>query len=75
MRTPALAALDAPGLTAHEREIANLAAGGLSNRGIADRLGIAVRTVNNQLHRVYAKLGVGSRGELTPLPLGPRHDA
>jgi DNA-binding CsgD family transcriptional regulator len=36
---------------------------------------IAVRTVDNHLHRAYAKLGVGSRGELAPLLLGPRHDA
>jgi len=35
---------------------------------------IAVRTADNHLHRAYAKLGVGSRGELAPL-LGPRHDA
>jgi len=36
---------------------------------------IAVRTVDNHLHRAYAKLGVGSRGELARLLLGPRHDA
>jgi DNA-binding CsgD family transcriptional regulator len=51
VRTPALAALDAPDLAACEREIARLAAGGLSNRGIAKRLGIAVRTVDNHPHR------------------------
>ena len=72
---PALAALDAPDLTAREREIARLAADGLSNRGIAERLAIAVRTVDNHLYRAYAKLGVGSRSELAPLLLGPRHDA
>ena len=74
VRTPSEAALDAPDLAACEREIARLAAGGLSNRGIAERLGIAVRTVDNHLHRAYAELSAG-RGELAPLLLGPRHDA
>jgi DNA-binding CsgD family transcriptional regulator len=36
----------------------------LSNREIADRLGIAVRTVDNHLHQAYSKLGIGGRGEL-----------
>jgi DNA-binding CsgD family transcriptional regulator len=75
VRTPALAALDAPDFTAREREVARLAAGSLSNCGIAERLGIAVRTVGNHLHRAHAKLGVGRRGELAPLLPGPRHDA
>ena len=34
-----------------------------------------MRTVDSHLHRAYAKLGVGSRGELAPLLFGPRHDA
>jgi DNA-binding CsgD family transcriptional regulator len=75
VRTPALAALDAPDLTAREREIARLAATACPTAAFAERLGIAVRTVDNHLHRAYAKLGVGSRGELAPLLLGPRHDA
>ena len=41
VRTPALAALDATDLTAREREIARLAAGGLSNRGIGSRSELA----------------------------------
>ena len=57
---PALAALEAPDLTACEREIARLAAGGLSNRGIAERLGIAVRTVDSHLHRSYVKLSASA---------------
>ncbi len=52
-----------------------VAAGGLSSRGIAECLGIAVRTVDNHLHWAYAKLVVGSSGELAPLLPGPRHDA
>jgi len=34
------------------------------NKSIADDLGISVRTVENHLHSVYGKTGVGSRGEL-----------
>jgi len=51
-------------LTAREGEIAHLAAQGLSNRQIADRLVVSERTVENHLYRVFIKLGVGSREEL-----------
>ncbi|MFW0786586.1 AAA family ATPase [Gordonia sp. CPCC 206044] len=51
-------------LTAHERRIAEMAAHGLSNKMIAERLDISSRTVGNHLHRVYAKVGVSSRGAL-----------
>ena len=66
-RTPALAAVEggayAP-LTKREREIASLAAGGMPSRDIAGQLFLSVRTVENHLQRVYAKLGVSSRTEL-----------
>ncbi len=68
--TPALAQLGAEPLTPREREVATLAAQGLANRAIAERLVISVRTVDNHLHRAYAKLGVGGRGELAAT-LGP----
>ena len=56
-RTPALAALHEPlGLTPRELEIARMAASGLSSRAIAARLVVAVRTVDNALGQVYAKL-------------------
>jgi ATP/maltotriose-dependent transcriptional regulator MalT len=67
-RTPALAALAAPlPLTRREREIATLAGGGLSNRQIADRLVVSVRTIEGHLYRACAKLGVSDRSELAPL--------
>jgi DNA-binding CsgD family transcriptional regulator len=53
-------------LTRREREIASLAAGGLSSREIAQRLTLSVRTVDSHLSRVFAKLGVRSRQELGP---------
>jgi DNA-binding CsgD family transcriptional regulator len=52
-------------LTSRELEIAKLAAKGLSNRAIAERLKLSVRTVENQLQRVYEKLGVRGRTTLT----------
>ncbi|MGH3885225.1 MAG: LuxR C-terminal-related transcriptional regulator [Pseudonocardiaceae bacterium] len=71
-RTPGLecAVLPQP-LTVREREISGLAAQGLSSQRIAERLVLSVRTVDNHLHHVYAKLGVSSRTELTTV-LTPR---
>lgn len=52
-------------LTATEREVAELAADGLTNREVADRLFVSVKTVAGHLTSVYAKLGVRSRTELS----------
>jgi DNA-binding CsgD family transcriptional regulator len=51
-------------LTNREREVAILAASGLTSRAIAERLFLSARTVDNHLARIYAKLGVTSRAEL-----------
>jgi DNA-binding CsgD family transcriptional regulator len=51
-------------LTRREREVALLAAQGMTSRRIAAKLGVSVRTVDNQLGRVYTKLGVTGRREL-----------
>jgi DNA-binding CsgD family transcriptional regulator len=58
-------------LTRREREIAVLAASGLSSRQIADRLVVSVRTVDNHLQRAYRKLGISSRDELAGLVTAP----
>jgi DNA-binding CsgD family transcriptional regulator len=64
-RTPALAGTDEfEALTGREREIALLAAGGLSSRAIGERLVVSHRTVENHLQRAYRKLGIASRAEL-----------
>ncbi|MHB8669152.1 MAG: helix-turn-helix transcriptional regulator [Acidimicrobiales bacterium] len=54
-------------LTDREHEIAGLAAAGLTNRQIASSLVLSTRTVGNHLYRLYAKLGVADRAELTAL--------
>ena len=51
-------------LTSTERQIAELVATGRSNREVAAEMFIAVRTVEANLTRVYAKVGVRSRSEL-----------
>ncbi|MFI9825237.1 LuxR C-terminal-related transcriptional regulator [Streptomyces sp. NPDC052013] len=51
-------------LTLREREIVLLVAQGLSDKEIAERLTVSVRTVGNHLYRIYRKTGVSSRREL-----------
>jgi DNA-binding CsgD family transcriptional regulator len=51
-------------LSPQELQIAQLAAAGLSNRDIGDRLFLSHRTVGAHLYRVYPKLGIVSRSEL-----------
>jgi DNA-binding CsgD family transcriptional regulator len=64
----------ADSLTATEEMIARLAAGGLSNREIADRLFLSTKTVEVNLTRVYRKLGVRSRSALAARYAGgPEH--
>ncbi|MFD5711199.1 LuxR C-terminal-related transcriptional regulator [Streptomyces pharetrae] len=63
-RTPALSGLVLGELTARQRQIVTLAAAGLSNRQIAERLTLSVRTVGNHLYSAYARLGAGDRGSL-----------
>ena len=65
-RTPALDdGLASPGdLTRREREVAIMATRGMASRAIAEKLDVSVRTVDNQLGRVYRKLAVANRAEL-----------
>lgn len=68
LRTPAVNAAAQPlPITDREREIAMLAAGGLSNRQIADQLSVSVRTVDGHLYRIFAKLDINRRDQLVRL--------
>ncbi len=51
-------------LTETERQVATLAAAGLTTREVAARSFLAVKTVEANLSRVYRKLGIRSRAEL-----------
>ena len=66
-RTDALAGVAA--LTASERRVVELAAGGETNRDIAQALFVTPKTVEVHLSNAYRKLGVRSRREL-PAALG-----
>ncbi|GAB7037145.1 MULTISPECIES: ATP-binding protein [Catenuloplanes] len=58
-------ALAEPGaLTPQELQIARLAAAGLTNREIGDRLLLSHRTVGTHLYRIFPKLGVTARAGL-----------
>ncbi|MFC4071642.1 LuxR C-terminal-related transcriptional regulator, partial [Actinoplanes subglobosus] len=51
-------------LSPQELQIATLAAEGLTNRQIAERLFLSHRTVGSHLYRIYPKLGVTRRAQL-----------
>jgi DNA-binding NarL/FixJ family response regulator len=51
-------------LTAQEQQIAQLAAEGLTNREIGQRLYLSHRTIATHLYRIFPKLGVTSRGQI-----------
>jgi DNA-binding CsgD family transcriptional regulator len=53
------------GLSAREREVAQLVARGLSNRDIADTLVLTERTVESHLTHIFGKLELRSRSQLT----------
>lgn len=67
-RTPALLAAAQPlPITDRQREIAALVAAGLSNREIADRLGVSVRTVEGHIYTACATLDLPGRAALAAL--------
>jgi DNA-binding CsgD family transcriptional regulator len=55
---------DAVSLTEREKQLAELAARGLSNTEIADRFVLSIRTVESHLYRAMQKLGVKDRRDL-----------
>jgi len=66
--TPALRQVSEPvPLTDREREIVMLIGEGLSNRAVAERLTLSVRTVESHIYRAMSKTGTVSRDELAAL--------
>lgn len=51
-------------LTPQEAEVAQLAASGMSNKQIGERLFLSARTVSGHLYRAFPKLGITSRAAL-----------
>lgn len=58
-------------LTAREREVAGLVAGGWSNADIARALTMSQATVKTHLTKIYAKVGVRTRTQLAVVLGGP----
>lgn len=56
-------------LTAREREILRLIAGGRSNQQIADELVLSVRTVERHITNIYAKIGARGKADATAYAL------
>jgi DNA-binding NarL/FixJ family response regulator len=66
--TPAIQAAARPlPISSREREIAALIAEGLSNREIADKLTVSVRTVEGHIYHACVKLDVSDREELAAI--------
>ncbi|GAA2278012.1 LuxR family transcriptional regulator [Kitasatospora cystarginea] len=61
---PRTSTLNLASLTWQERRIADLAAGGLTNKEIGERMHLSPRTVSSHLYRVFPKLGITSRAAL-----------
>jgi len=64
-------------LSARERQVVQYLAAGMTNREIADSLGLSRHTIKNYLFRIFDKMGVSSRTELLYLTMSngqPRVD-
>ena len=65
--TPALRSPSGQPLTGRQREIVELVLAGLSNRQIADRLVMSVRSVEGHVYRACQRVGASSRDELAAI--------
>jgi DNA-binding NarL/FixJ family response regulator len=52
-------------LTSREVHVLKLVSAGLTNREIAESLGLSSRTVDAHLRSIFGKIGVGSRSAAT----------
>jgi DNA-binding CsgD family transcriptional regulator len=63
----ATSTVDSTALTDRQRELVYLAASGLSDKAIAQRLAISDHTVGNHFRAIYARLGISKRSQLIAL--------
>jgi DNA-binding NarL/FixJ family response regulator len=66
-QSPCLRVVSATGeilLTSREEQVVALVIDGLSNRNVANELGLSEHTVKKYLFRIFEKLGISSRVEL-----------
>lgn len=68
-----LALFTTPQLTSREKETLRLLAKGLSNRAIADQLGVAEGTVKMHVSHLFNKMGMKSRAEVIAHFLNNKH--
>ena len=61
---PSTQTVERSSLSPREREVAALIAEGLSNRAIADRLGLSERTIEAHVEHILDKLGFSSRSKV-----------
>src|SRR6202142_3674363 len=76
--TPKIKAVDRKGmnlLTTREAEGVSCLAEGMTNREIAERIGLSQHTIKNYLFRIFDKLGVSNRIELLFMTLSQRSPA
>ena len=66
-------ALAAHGLTPAQSRVAALVVQGRSTRSIMSELGISANTLQEHLHGVFDKFGIGSRRELVAALSGRPH--
>jgi DNA-binding CsgD family transcriptional regulator len=59
-----ISAAEVTSLTNRQRDLADLAALGLSDKEIGSRLGISDHTVGNHFRAIYARLGISKRSQL-----------
>ena len=52
-----------PELTEREREVLNLMAQGVSNKALAEKLVISMKTVSNHITNIFSKLQVADRAQ------------
>ena len=67
LSTPALRSPTGHPLTERQREIVELAVAGMSNKDIATRLIMSVRSVEGHLYRACQRVGANSREELAAI--------